>query len=84
MKSFVSTIAALAIALFAVGCGGDAPTSTAPEATSTHDEEMNAGGMHEEEAAPAEGEEAAPAEGEEAAPAEGEKAAPAEGEKAAE
>jgi hypothetical protein len=98
MKSFVSSIAALSIALFVVGCGGspDAGTDTTDTTTTEdmmHDEvevaeeageEADAG----EEAAPAgeeaapAGEEAAPA-GEEAAPA-GEEAAPAEGEKAAE
>jgi hypothetical protein len=75
MKSFVSTLSALSIALFLVGCGG-APADTDGGDTAV---------VGHEEPAPAEGhEEEAPAEGEgEAAPAEGE-AAPAEGEKAAE
>ena len=85
MKSFVSSIAALSIALFVVGCGG-APAMDAGTDTGSTTTDM----MHSEapdpaqDAAPAEGEGAAPAEGKAAAPAEGEAAAPAEGEAAAE
>lgn len=98
MKSFVSTIAALSIALFAVGCSESAPDTGAADGDSgmadmTHDEAALAAeegeGGHAEEEAPAEGGEEAPA-GEEEAPAEGGEEAPAgeeaptEGEKAAE
>jgi hypothetical protein len=91
MKSFVSTLSALAIALFLVGCGGPADSDAGPVVEGDGHAEAEAGvegeTAHAEEgaegeAAPAEGEGEAPAEGE-AAPAEGE-AAPAEGEKAAE
>ena len=63
MKSFVSTLSALAIALFLVGCGGaDAPVETGSSA----DDMMHAedAGMLEHEEEPAEGEGDAPAEGE--------------------
>lgn len=94
MKSFVSTLSALAIALFLVGCGGPADSDAVPVVEGDGHAEAEAGiegeTAHAEEgaegeAAPAEGEgEAAEGEGEapaegEAAPAEGE-AAPAEGE----
>jgi hypothetical protein len=92
MKSFVSSIAALSIALFVVGCGGapapDAGTDTGSTTTDMMHSEApdpaQAAAEGEEGAAAAEGEGAAPAEGEAAAPAEGEAAAPAEGEAAAE
>jgi hypothetical protein len=79
MKSFVSTLSALAVALFLVGCGGE--TDTVPDTDLSP--EMENAAPAEGEAAPAEAEgEAAPAEGEgDAAPAEGD-AAPAEGEAA--
>ena len=78
MKSFVSSIAALAIAMFVVGCGGSPDAGT--DTTDTTTEEM----MHDEAEVAAEaGEDAhAHAEGEDAH-AEGEDA-PAEGEGAAE
>ncbi len=77
MKSFVSSIAALAIALFVVGCGESAPEA-GDDANTVNTEEV----MHDEaELAAEEGGEEAPA-GEEEAPA-GEEA-PAEGEAAAE
>ncbi len=87
MKSFVSSIAALSIALFVVGCGGAPATDAGAETGSTTTDMMHSAApdpsQEGEGAAPAEGEGAAPAEGEGAAPAEGEGAAPAEGEGAA-
>ena len=83
MKSFVSSLSALAIALFLVGCGGTTDNDAAPSTVGPEGHAETTGGAHDEGAmaegdAPAEDD--APAEGE--APAEGD--APAEGEKAAE
>lgn len=92
MKAFVSSFAALFLAVGVIGCGdtntGDSsPALEQPEMSAEHEAMMTGGsapeGGHEAEggAAPAEGEgdAAAPAEGE-AKPAEGDAAAPAEGE----
>lgn len=95
MKSFVSSLAALFLAVGVIGCGdaGSAPESTpaAEDQAAADMHEAMSGGEHaasgHEAEAPAEGEgdAAAPAEGEgdAAAPAEGDAAAPAETEAAA-
>jgi hypothetical protein len=94
MKAFVSSLAALFLAVGVIGCGGDSGSGTTEStpATPEHEAMMTEGtaeghsadGAAEgEAAAPAEGDAAAPAEGDAAAPAEGDAAAPAEGDAAA-
>ena len=65
MKSFASTLSALSIALFLIGCGETVPVETPEEAAAREaNEEAMAGEMHAEEAAEGEAAEGEAAEGE--------------------
>ena len=70
MKPFVSTLASLAIAIFAVGCGGAEVDNSDVDNVQETEEMLHAEPAPDPSQSPAEGEGEAPAEGEGEAPAE--------------